>query len=156
MTMGTMVAARVLAAVLLVVGVWYASFGIALLINLPRVTNNWIVASGDPNLLFNVRLFRMLGGGLAVLAAGLGVWSVRAAANTVAGRDESPRHWMALLLLAVLVHLLRATAEVIGGTLSPWRVASFVSVCTVYALLWRLDRRQAAVKPGSDRGLTPV
>ena len=52
-----------LAALALVVGVWYAAFGVSLLINLPLATHRWIVASGDPDFWLDVNVFRRAGEG---------------------------------------------------------------------------------------------
>ena len=129
-----------LAALALVVGVWYAAFGISLLMNLPLATHRWIVASGDPDFWHDAPLFRMAGGVLAVLALGLGIFSIRAAGRTFASAYEPRRHWLLLMSVALVVSFLRGFAELIAGALTPWRVTSFLAVCTLYAALWAIDR----------------
>jgi hypothetical protein len=130
----------VLAGLALVVGVWYAAFGISLLMNLPQATHRWIVASRDPDFWLDIGFFRAAGAGLAVLAIGLGIFSVRAAGRTFVSRYEPPRHWWLLMGMAILVSILRGLAELIAGILTPWRVASFLAVCALYGVLWVVDR----------------
>ena len=110
-----------LAAIALVIGVWYASFGISMFINLSLATHRWIVASGDPDFWLDADKFR-------------------AAGHTFISRYEPRRHWLLLMGLAVLVNVLRGLAELIGGALTPWRVVSFAGVCMLYAALWAIDR----------------
>src|SRR4029453_16580915 len=50
-----------LAGLALVVGVWYAAFGVSLLMNLPLATHRWIVASGDQDFWLGVAFFRRTG-----------------------------------------------------------------------------------------------
>jgi hypothetical protein len=129
-----------LAALALVVGVWYASFGVSLLMNLPLATHRWIVASGDPDFWLDAPLFRMAGGALALLALGFGIFSIRAAGRTFASAYEPRRHWLLLMSVAIVVSFLRGVAELIAGALTPWRVTSFLAVCALYAALWAIDR----------------
>ena len=56
-----------LAGLALVVGVWYAAFGVSLLMNLPLATHRWIVASGDQDFWLDVSFFRRAGAVLAVI-----------------------------------------------------------------------------------------
>jgi hypothetical protein len=134
------IAACALAAIVLVVGVWYVSFGLSLLMNLSLATHRWIVASGDPDFWLDAASFRAAGVALALLAFGLGLFSIRAAGHTFISRYEPRRHWLLLLGVAILVSLLRALADSIAGALTPWRVASSVVVCALYAALWAVDR----------------
>jgi len=134
------IVACVLAALALVVGVWYAAFGFSLLMNLPLVTHRWIVASGDQDFWLDIALFRRYGAGLALLALGLGIFTVRAAGRTFASAYEPRRHWLRLMSVAILVGLLRGLAEAIAGTLTVWRIGSFAVTCIIYALLWAVDR----------------
>jgi hypothetical protein len=134
------IAGCVLAALALVVGVWHAAFGISLLINLPQATHRWIVASRDPDFWLDVAFFRNVGAALALLAIGLGIFSVRAAGRTFASRDAPRRHWLVLMATAIVVGVLRGLAELIAGILTPWRVASFLVVCALYGVLWIVDR----------------
>jgi hypothetical protein len=134
----------VLAGLALVVGVWYAAFGLALLINLPQATHRWIVASGDQDFWLDVTFFRRAGAALAVLAIGLGIFSIRAAGRTLASRDEPRRHWSWLMSVAIVVSFVRAFAELIAGILTPWRVGSFIAVCALYGVLWVIDRPRVA------------
>ena len=133
----------VLAAAALVAGVWYVAFGASLLLNLPLATHRFIVASGDPDFWLDIAFFRRAGAVLAVLALGLGVFTIRAAGRTFASAYEPRRHWLLLMSAAVAVSLLRGTAEMITGVLTPWRVGSFVAVCALYASLWAVDRPTA-------------
>jgi hypothetical protein len=134
------IAGCVLAALVLVAGVWYIGFGFSLLLNLPLATHRWIVASRDPDFWHDVAFFRGLGTMLALLALGLGIFSVRAAGQTFASRYEPRRHWLLLMGFAVVVSVFRGLAELIAGALTPWRVASFAAVCSLYAVLWVIDR----------------
>jgi hypothetical protein len=129
-----------LAALALVVGVWYAAFGVSLLMNLPLATHRWIVASGDPDFWLDVSFFRRAGAVLAVMALGLGIFSIRAAGRTFASAYEPRRHWLLLMSVAIVVSVFRGFAELIAGALTPWRVASFLAVCGLYAALWAIDR----------------
>jgi hypothetical protein len=132
-----------LAAIALVVGVWYVSFGISLLVNLPQATHRWIVASRDPDFWLDADRFRAAGAGLAALAFTLGVFSIRAAGQTFVSRYEPRRHWLLLMSAAIVVALLRGLAELVAGMLTPWRVVSFAAVCALYAALWAVDRPEA-------------
>lgn len=134
------IAGCVLAAMVLVVGVWYVSFGLSLFINLSLATHRWILASGDPDFWLDAANFRAAGAALALLAFGLGIFSIRAAGQTFISRYEPRRHWLLLLAIAILVTLLRGLAESIAGALTPWRIASFAAVCSLYAALWLIDR----------------
>jgi hypothetical protein len=129
-----------LAAVALVVGVWYAAFGVSLLMNLPLATHRWIVASGDQDYWLNVSFFRRAGVVLAVLALGLGIFSIRAAGRTFASAYEPRRHWLLLMGVAMVVSVLRGSAELIAGALTPWRVTVSLAVCALYVALWAIDR----------------
>ena len=129
-----------LAGLALVVGVWYAAFGVSLLINLPLATHRWIVASGDPDFWLDVNFFRRAGAVIAVLALGLGIFSIRAAGRTFASAYEPRRHWLLLMSVAIVVSVLRGFADLIAGALTPWRVTSVLFVCALYAALWAIDR----------------
>jgi hypothetical protein len=129
-----------LAGLALVVGVWYAAFGVSLLMNLPLATHRWIVASGDPDFWLDVNFFRRAGTVLALLALGLGILSIRAAGRTFASAYEPRRHWLLLMGVAMVVSVLRGFAELVAGVLTPWRVTSFLAVCALYAALWAVDR----------------
>src|SRR5262245_39017842 len=120
-----------LAALALVVGVWYAAFGVSLLMNLPLATHRWIVASGDQDFWLAVSFFRRAGIVLALLALGLGIFSIRAAGRTFASAYEPRRHWLLLMGVAIVVSFLRGYTELIAGVLSPWRVTSFLAVCAL-------------------------
>jgi hypothetical protein len=135
-----------LAALALVVGVWYAAFGVSLLMNLPLATHRWIVASGDQDFWLDVSLLRRAGAMLALMALGLGIFSIRAAGRTFASAYEPRRHWLLLMSVAIVVGFLRGFAELIAGALTPWRVASLLAVCALYAALWAIDR-----PPGAKR-----
>lgn len=136
------IAGCVLAALVLVVGVWYVSFGLSLFLNLSLATHRWILASGDPDFWLDADRFRAAGAALALLAFGLGIFSIRAAGHTFISRYEPRRHWLALLALAIFVSLLRGLAESISGALTPWRAGSSVVVCALYAALWAIDRTE--------------
>jgi hypothetical protein len=138
------VAGCLLAGLALVVGVWYAAFGISLLINLPQATHRWIVASRDPDFWLDITLFRSLGATLALLAIGLGMFSIRAAGCTFASRYEPRRHWLALMTAAIVVSVFRGLADLIAGALTPGRVGSFLVVCAIYGVLWVIDRPRAS------------
>jgi hypothetical protein len=139
------IAGCLLAALALVVGVWYAAFGVSLLINLPLATHRWIVASGDPDFWLDVNFFRRAGAVLALLALGLGIFSIRAAGRTFASAYEPQRHWLLLMSVAIVVSFLRGFAEFVVGALTPWRVTSFLAVCALYVALWAIDRPPARV-----------
>lgn len=134
------IAGCLLAALALVVGVWYAAFGISLLFNLPLATHRFIVLSRDPDFWLDVRMFRLAGTILAVLALGLGIFSIRAAGKTFVSRYEPPRHWLLLMSIAGIVGFLRVTAEHLAGVLTPWRVVSVAAVCVLYAVLSVVDK----------------
>ena len=134
------IAGCALAAVALVVGVWYVSFGLSLFVNLSLVTHRFIVASGDSDFWLDVDKFRAAGMVLAAMAFGLGIFTIRASGHTFVSRYEPRRHWLLLMSVAVVVSLLRAVAEYFGGILTPWRVGSFAVVCAIYAALWAVDR----------------
>ncbi len=134
------IAGCVLAALVLVVGVWYVSFGLSLFINLSLATHRWILASADPDFWLDADSFRAAGAALALLAFGLGIFSIRAAGHTFISRYEPRRHWLLLLGVAILVSLLRGLADSIAGVLTPWRVVSFAASCALYAGLWAIDR----------------
>ena len=134
------IAGCVLAAVALVVGVWYAAFGISLLVNLPIATHRFIVLSRDPDFWLDVRWFRAAGTILALLALGLGLFTIRAAGRTFVSRYEPPRHWLLLMSIAVVVGLMHVTAEHIAGVLTPWRVVSTAAVCALYVTLAVVDK----------------
>jgi hypothetical protein len=148
-SLSTRAAGCVLAAVVLVVGVWYAAFGLSLLLNLGDVTARWIVASRDPDFHHDAATFRGAGALLALLALGLGVFSIRAAGRTFVSRYDARRHWLLLTGMAVIVSLLRGLAELIAGVLTPLRVASFGAVCGLYVLLWLVDRTPPRPVPRS-------
>jgi hypothetical protein len=137
----------VLAAAALVAGVWYAAFGLSLLVNLPLATHRWIVASGDQDFWLDAGRFRFAGGVLASLALGLGIFSIRAAGQTFASRYEPRRHWLLLLTMTIIVNLLRGAADSIAGSLTVWRLGSFAVVCVIYGLLWKIDRPPARQPP---------
>jgi hypothetical protein len=137
-----------LAGLALVVGVWYAAFGVSLLMNLPVATHRWIVASGDQDFWLDINFFRKAGAVLALLALGLGIFSIRAAGRTFASAYEPPRHWLLLMSVALVVSFLRGFAEFVVGALTPWRVTSFLAVCALYAALWAIDRPPARVGSG--------
>ena len=134
------IAGCVLAALVLVVGVWYVSFGLSLFINLSLATHRWILASGDPDFWLDADTFRAAGAALALLAFGLGIFTIRAAGHTFISRYEPRRHWLLLLAVAIVVSLLRGLADSISGALTPWRVATLAAVCALYAALWAIDR----------------
>jgi hypothetical protein len=134
------IAGCVLAALVLVVGVWYVSFGLSLFINLSLATHRWILASGDPDFWLDADTFRAAGAALALLAFGLGIFTIRAAGHTFISRYEPRRHWLLLLAVAIVVSLLRGLADSIAGVLTPWRVVSFAAICVLYAALWAIDR----------------
>jgi len=134
------IAGCLLAALALVVGVWHAAFGVSLLMNLPLATHRWIVASGDQDFWLDAAFFRRTGGALALLALGLGIFSIRAAGRTFASPYESPRRWLLLMSVAMVVGFLRGFAELIAGALTPWRVTVSLAVCALYAALWAIDR----------------
>jgi hypothetical protein len=134
------IAGCVLAGMVLVVGVWYAAFGISLLANLSLATHRWIAASGDPDFWLDASTFRAAGGVLALAAFALGVFSIRAAGQTFISRYEPRRHWLLLMSLAIVVSLLRLLAESFAGVLTPWRVVSFAVICVLYTALWAIDR----------------
>ena len=134
------IAGCVLAGMVLVVGVWYVSFGISLLVNLSLATHRWIVASGDPDFWLDASTFRAAGAVLAVAAFALGIFSIRAAGQTFISRYEPRRHWLLLMGVAIVVSVLRGLAESIAGALTPWRVVSFALICVLYAALWAIDR----------------
>ena len=134
------IAGCVLAGMVLVVGVWYVSFGISLLVNLSLATHRWIVASGDPDFWLDASTFRAAGAVLAVTAFALGIFSIRAAGQTFISRYEPRRHWLLLMGVAIVVSVLRALAESIAGALTPWRVVAFAAICVLYAALWAIDR----------------
>jgi hypothetical protein len=138
------IAGCLLAGLALVVGVWYAAFGIALLINLPQATHRWIVASRDPDFWLDVGYFRGIGAAMALLAIGLGILSIRAAGQTFASRYEPRRHWLVLMSIAILLSLVRGRAEAVAGILTPWRVVSFLAVCALYGVLGVVDRPRAS------------
>jgi hypothetical protein len=134
------IAGCVLAGLALVVGVWYAAFGISLLMHLPLATHRWILASGDQDFWLDAAAFRRAGAALALLAIGLGILSIRAAGRTFASRYEPPRHWHLLMTIAIVVSFVRGVAEAVAGMLTPWRVGSFLAVCALYGILWIVDR----------------
>lgn len=138
------IAGCLLAGLALVVGVWYAAFGISLLINLPQATHRWIVASRDPDFWLDITLLRSLGATLALLAIGLGIFSIHAAGRTFASRYEPRRHWLALMSIAILLSFVRGLAEAVAGILTPWRVVSFLAVCALYGVLGVVDRPRAS------------
>ena len=134
------IAGCLLAAAALVVGVWYAAFGISLLVNLPIATHRFIVLSGDQDFWLDYRMFRLAGTVLAVLALGLGLFTIRAAGKTFVSRYEPPRHWLLLMSIALVVGLLRVTAEHFARVLTLQRVVSLVIVCALYAVLSVVDK----------------
>jgi hypothetical protein len=142
-----------LAALALVVGVWYAAFGVSLLMNLPLATHRWIVASGDQDFWLDVSFFRRAGAVLAAMALGLGIFSIRAAGRTFASAYEPRRHWLLLMSVAIVVSVFRGFAELIAGALTPWRITVSLAVCALYAALWAIDRPPARLEGGlkSDR-----
>ena len=141
-----------LAGLALVVGVWYAAFGVSLLINLPLATHRWIVASGDPDFWLDVNFFRRAGAVLALLALGLGIFSIRAAGRTFASAYEPRRHWLLLMSVAIVVSFLRGFADLIAGALTPWRITSFLFVCALYAALWAIDRPPERLRGSLENG----
>ena len=87
-----------LAALVLIVGVWYAAFGVSLLMNLPLATHRWIVASGDQDFWLDVSFFRRAGAvlpenpvawtGIAALP-GIVLWAaVTAVVVAIKGRGQ--------------------------------------------------------------------
>ena len=80
-------------------------------INLSLATHRWIVASGDPDFWLDADSFRAVGAAMALLAFGLGIFSIRAAGHTFISRYEPRRHWLLLMGLAILVSVLRGLAE---------------------------------------------
>jgi hypothetical protein len=146
----------VLAAIALVAGVWYAAFGVSLLVNLPLATHRWIVASGDQDFWLEADRFRLYGAALAVMALGLGLFTIRAAGQTFASRYEPRRHWLLLLGVAILFSLVRGLAEAIAGSFTVWRAGSFAMVCLVYALLWAIDRPPERSSPHRYKAVREV
>jgi hypothetical protein len=134
------IAGCALAALALVVGVWYVSFGLSLFVNLSLATHRFIVASGDSDFWLDVDKFRAAGAALAALAFGLGIFTIRASGQTFISRYEPRRHWLLLMGVAVVVSLLRAVAASLAGDLTVARVSSFVGVCAIYGGLWIIDR----------------
>ena len=134
------IAGCALAAMALVVGVWYVSFGLSLFVNLSLVTHRFIVASGDSDFWLDVDKFRAGGAVLAALAFGLGIFTIRASGQTFISRYEPRRHWLLLMSLAGGVGLLRVMADHLAGVLTPWRVVSGAAVCLLYAVLWVVDK----------------
>ena len=134
------IAGCALAAVALVVGVWYVSFGLSLFVNLSLVTHRFIVASGDSDFWLDVDKFRAAGTVLAALAFGLGIFTIRAAGKTFISRYEPRRHWLLLMSVAGIVGFLRVTADHLAGVLTPWRVVSVAAVCLLYGVLSVVDR----------------
>ena len=61
---------------------------LSLFINLSLATHRWIVASGDPDFWLDADKFRAAGAALALLAFGLGIFSIRAAGQTFISRYE--------------------------------------------------------------------
>ena len=113
----------------------------ALAVHQPSLaTHRWILASGDPDFWLDADTFRAAGAALALLAFGLGIFSIRAAGQTFISRYEPRRHWLLLLAVAIVVSVLRGLADSIAGALTPWRVASLAAVCALYAALWVIDR----------------
>ena len=108
-----------LAGLALVVGVWYAAFGISLLINLPQATHRWIVASRDPDFWLDIGFFRAMGAALALLAIGLGIFSIQAAGRTFASRYEPRRHWLLLMMRRDRRERAGGFAELIAGIITP-------------------------------------
>ena len=131
--------AHALAALVTVLGVRYAAFGITVLFNLSSVTDAWILASGDSDFRLDFATFRVLGGLAAALVSALGILSVVYGAGRIMGRDWARRRWMLLTLLALVVHLLRIPIELIAGSLTGWSVFWFALVCSVYAALWIME-----------------
>ena len=131
--------AHALAALVTVLGVRYAAFGITVLFNLSSVTDAWILASGDADLLLDFAAFRVLGGLAAALVSALGILSAVYGAGRIMGCDWARRRWMLLTLLALVVHLLRIPIELIAGSLAGWSVFWFALVCSSYAALWIMD-----------------
>jgi hypothetical protein len=131
--------AQALAAVVTVLGVRYAAFGITVLFNLSSVTAAWILASGDPDFRLDFAMFRLLGGVAAALVSALGMLSAVYGAGRIIGRDWARRRWMLLTLLALVVHVLRIPIELIAGSLTVWSVCWFALVCSIYAALWLID-----------------
>ena len=58
---------RAIAACLTALGVWYAVFGVYVLANLSSVTQDWIVASGDPDFRFDFDIFAGYAGIFSVI-----------------------------------------------------------------------------------------
>jgi hypothetical protein len=135
--------AYALAALVTVLGVRYAAFGITVLFNLSSVTDAWILASGDSDFRLDFATFRVLGGFAAALVSALGILSAVYGAGRVIGRDWARRRWMLLTLLALVVHLLRIPIELIAGSLTGWSVCWFALVCSIYAVLWIMDAQDA-------------
>jgi hypothetical protein len=134
------IAGCLLAAAALIAGVWYAAFGISLLVNLPLTTQRFIVLSRDPDFWLDYQWFRTAGALLALLAVGLGVSTIRAAARTFVSRYEPPRHWLLLMATALVVGLIHVTAEHIAGVLTIRRLLSLAAVCALYAVLSVVDK----------------
>jgi hypothetical protein len=57
-------------------------------------THRWIVASGDPDFWLDADTFRAAGAVMALLAFGLGIFTIRAAGHTFISRYEPRRHWL--------------------------------------------------------------
>ena len=146
--------AHALAALVTVLGVRYAAFGITVLFNLSSVTDAWILASGDSDFRLDFATFRVLGGLAAALVSALGILSAVYGTGRIIGRDWARRRWMLLTLLALVVHFLRIPIELIAGSLTGWSVFWFALVCSCYAALWIIDA-PASRMPNTVRKLQP-
>ena len=137
------------------VGVYYTAKGLLVLSDLGGVADRWTRASGDPDFPADVAQFRVLIAAGALLWIGLGVGTIACSANNVRGRRVMPGQWIALLILAVLMHAPWLVFKSIGAALVPgpeaasivrmaavqWAAVVLLYLVSSVAFTWSAERR---------------
>jgi hypothetical protein len=138
---------RFVAAFLTVLGVWYAVFGVYVLANLSSVTQEWIVASGDPDFRFDFDIFAGWAGLFSVFVILLGVLTAIYSGGIVARREWAcSLSWLGLTVFAVIVHVVRLPIHAVDDTLTRPLIAWFVVVCVAYGTVWVTVQRRLRAK----------
>jgi hypothetical protein len=142
-----------LGALFAVLGAYYCALCGFTLLRLPRVTEQWIQQSGDPDFHYDYGLFMMLAALGAAFVGLLGWRTVVQGVATARGRRAS---WLGLAISAVPLHWFWFLHRTIAaglldrqGHIAAQRNAAiqFGTVCIGYLLLWLITRRSNPDQP---------
>ena len=157
----TLYVRRLLVALLIMVGAYYAYAGAAVILNLTEVAQRWVYRSGDSDFPADVAQFRRLIGIGAALWLTLGIWTVVCGVRTLTGRFVRGLHWIGLAVTAVLIHapwllyrridagrLSRAETWLqVRAALIQWAIVALLYVCTAIVMhYWPLRRQRRPLR----------